>query len=287
MASLSHRAGVLVALAGFALYAITIPRLYQQPRVQASVEMQVALPRFVQVMMSGGDRFLAANLAGFRALVASTEAMAPDNYRIQGLVQSDAAWLNPAHEDNYYIAAAILPWNDQLPATQFILRQATQARPFDWQPPFYLAFNSIHFAKNPAAGAAWLRIAGQHTSDEMEKLEFQQLAAQWVSKGEDFGLAIRLHRAMAKETKHKAFATFLEKRAQRLENLLLLENAISRYQELVGNTPARLTELVAQKILPSIPADPFGMNYIIDSAGKPQTASQAAPPPNTTVSKAP
>lgn len=234
--------GGVIAAAAFALYAATIPPLYQRPRESASAEMQVALPRFVQVMMLGGDRYLAANLAGFRALVASTETMGPDNYRIQAVVQSDAAWLNPAHEDNYYIAAAILPWNDQLNAAQFVLRQATLARPFDWQPPFYYAFNTLHFLKNPAEAAVWMRIAGRHTRDEMEQLSFQQLAAQWVSKGEDLDLAIRLHRSMAKETKHRAFATFLEKRAQRLENQLALDHAIARYHKRFGSFPAQLSD---------------------------------------------
>jgi hypothetical protein len=45
----------------------------------------------------------------FRALVVSTETMSAENYRILGIVQSDAAWLNPAQEDNYYIAAAFCP----------------------------------------------------------------------------------------------------------------------------------------------------------------------------------
>lgn len=275
MSGLSRHVGVIVAVTAFVLYALTIPLLYRQPRAQASTEMQVALPRFVQVMMAGGDRYLAANLAGFRALFASTENMGPDNFRIQAIVQSDAAWLNPAHEDNYYIAAAILPWNDQVQAAQFVLRLATQARPFDWQPPFYYAFNTLHFLKNPAEAAAWMRIAGMHTQDELEQLSFQQLAAQWVSKGEDLELAIRLHRSMARETKHKNFANFLEKRALRLENFLSLERAITRYYELVGTNPTRLTELVDRAFLPSIPQDPFGMQYTIDTHGKPQVLAPA------------
>jgi len=267
--------GVVVAVAGCFLYALTIPSLYRQPRVPSSVEMQVALPRFVQVMMSAGDRYLAANLAGFRALVASTETMGEDNYRIQGVVQSDAAWLNPAHEDNYYIAAAILPWNNQVEAAQFVLRQASQARPFDWQPPFYYAFNELHFLKKPAEAAEWLHMAAQHTRDELQQLEFQQLAAQWVSKGEDLELAIRLHRAMAKETKHKAFAHFLEKRALRLENLLAIDRAVARYRQLFGSTPAGIAALVERALLPAVPIDPFGLQYIIDSSGKAQVLSAA------------
>ena len=273
---MSRHIGGILAIAGFALYALTIPGLYRQPRTLSSDEMQVALPRFVQVIMSGGDRYLAANLSGFRALVASTETMSDDNYRIQGIVQSDAAWLNPAHEDNYYVAAAILPWNDQLEAGQFVLRQATNARSFDWQPPFFYAFNVLHFLKNPVEAAKWLRIAGQHSRDEAEQIQLQQMAAAWVSKGEDLELAVRMHRAMAKETKNKAFAAFLEKRALRLENLLAIERAVARYRELFGSAPAGIALLVERGLLPAVPVDPFGLQYTIDSNGKAQVLSAAS-----------
>lgn len=257
--------GALLCLLAFAAL---VPQLYGRPRPLASPEMEVALPRFVQVAMAGGDRYLAGNLAGFRALVASTDKMTADNYRILGIVQSDLAWLNPAHEDNYYIAAAILPWNGEVDAAQYILRRASEARPFDWQPAFYYAFNALHFEKNPAKGAEWLRLSAEHTHDEMEQLQLQQLAAQWVARGEDKELAIRLHRQMAKETQHRAFAQFLERRAIRLENIMALELAGARFKERMGRSPQRVDELVEQGLLATLPEDPFGMRYAFDAKGK-------------------
>lgn len=277
MAFAERNRGLLLALACLAANAVIVPRLFERPRPPASAEMQVALPRFVQVMMAGGDRFLAANLAGFRALVSDPYAMTAENFRILALVQSDTASLNPAHEDNYYIAAAILPWHGEVEATQFILRRATAARPFDWQPPFYYAFNAMHFLKNPAEGAEWLREAARHTTDEMEQINFQQLAALWASKGEDPEFAIRMHRAMARESKHKGFANFLEKRAARLENLLTIDRAIARFRAAAGRTPERLEDLLAAGMLPAIPEDPFRGRYLIDRNGKAQ-AGAALPP---------
>jgi hypothetical protein len=230
--------------------------------------MNVATPRVLQVLMAVGDRYLAANLAFFRALVASTEKMHAESYRILAIVQSDAAWLNPAHQDNYYIAAAVLPWAGEVTATQYVLRQATEARPFDTGPPFFFGFNELYFLKNPAEGATWLLVAARHTSDEMEQIQFQQMAALWVSKGEDKELAIRLHRTMAKETRQKAFARFLERRATRLENLLLLDHAIDRYREVTGKPPNHLQELVEIGVLAAIPVDPFALQYMIDSSGR-------------------
>ncbi len=275
MAFPSRNRGLLLALVCLAANALIVPRLFERPRPPASAEMQVALPRFVQVLMAGGDRYLAANLAGFRALVSEPHRMAPENFRVLALVQSDAAWLNPAHEDNYYIAAAILPWYGEAAAAQFILKRASAARPFDWLPPFYYAFNAIHFYKNPVEGAEWMREAARHTRDEDEQLGLQQVAALWVAKGEDPEFAIRLHRTMAKESKHKGFANFLDKRADRLENLLLIDRAVARYRTETGTLPARLGDLLAAGMLPRIPDDPFHGHYLIDRNGKAQAAAVA------------
>lgn len=278
MNALRRQSGLLFALLCLAVFAALIPALYARPRPSASAEMQIALPRFVQVLMAAGDRYLAANLADFRALVVSTETMQLENYRVLGMVQSDAAWLNPAHEDNYYIANAILPWAGEshgLAATQYILRQANDARPFDWQPAFYYAFNVFHFEKNLIEGAQWLGVAARHSSDEMEQIQLQQMAAQWLSKGEDLELAIRLQKAMVQETRHKGFAQFLEKRVRRLENLLALEKAMARYRELTGSNPTQLQALLARGVLPALPLDPFGVEYVIDKNGRPQAGQVA------------
>lgn len=270
MLTLGPRLWMVVALTSFCVYAAIVPNLYKRPRPPVSSEMEVVIPRFAQVLIAAGDRYLAADLAGFRALVASTEHMNAENYRILGIVQSDIAWFNPAHEDNYYVAAAILPWSGEIDAAQYILRQASIARPFDWQPAFYYAFNAFHLLKKPQEGADWLRIAAKQTTDEIEKIQLQQIAAQWTAKGENLEVAIRLHRAMAKESRDKGFAIFLEKRALRLENLLLLQQAILRFAEVTGDKPVRLQQLVEHSVLSEIPLDPFGMRYVVDGNGKPQ-----------------
>lgn len=250
------------------VFTVSSTQLKHAQRSSLLQEMQTVLPRAVQVVMAVGDRYLAANLAGFRALVASTETMTRDNYRIQAQVQADAAWLNPYHEDNYYVAAAILPWNDEIDAAQYVLKRAALARVFDWQPAFYFAFNELTFHKSPSIAAEWLKRSADAASDEMQKMQLQQLAAQWVAKSEDPSLAIRLHRAMARETRYKAFSAFLEKRAQRLENLMRIDDALVSYRQQSGRVPAAIAELVAAGVLDNIPLDPFGADYVVGADGK-------------------
>ncbi len=251
-----------------AIFGLLSRDLSRAPRAVAGSEFLVTLPILAQVALAGGDRYLAANLATFRALVASTAAMSAEDFDLQAKIQADAAWLNPAQEDNYYIAAAVLPWYGQLEASQYILRRATDARSFDWQPPFYYAFNVFYFLKDPAEGARWLRKAAEHTDVEENVLAFQQIAAVWSAKGPDLEAAITLHRDLVKATKHREFAAFLEKRVTRLENFLQIEKAVAIYRQNSGSVPADVEELVRAGTLSAIPVDPFGLRYVLDADGR-------------------
>ncbi|MFY9327789.1 MAG: hypothetical protein WAO76_07195, partial [Georgfuchsia sp.] len=186
----------LLAMA-LAVYALAGHQLDSRPRAAQMEEMQVALPLFAQVGMAAGDRYLAANIDGFRALVAEPQHMQAENFRVLGQVQRDVAWLNPAHEDNYYIAAAILPWNGQLDAAQYVLRRAIDARPFDWQPIFYYAFHLYHFKRDPVAAAEWLLKAASRAADQNDRYMLQILAARWFEKGYDPKVAIGVVEGMA------------------------------------------------------------------------------------------
>jgi hypothetical protein len=122
----------LVTILAAMVFVSSAQHLKLAPRQSVNVEMQVALPLFVQVAMAGGDRFLAANIAAIRALWVDNFKMQREEFKVLAKVQEDVSWLNPGHEDNYYIAAAILPWNGELDAAQRILARATMARRFDY-----------------------------------------------------------------------------------------------------------------------------------------------------------
>lgn len=260
---------VAVFIGAFSAYVLLVAALDRVPRNSPLVEMQTALPRFVQVAMTGGDRYLAANIAMFRALVASTERMEKENFRIQGIVQRDAAWLNPAHEDNYYIAAAILPWVGEYDAAQDILAWASAARPFDYQPAFYYAFDLLQFKHDSLQGARWLQVAARQTRDENERLMLEQMAAQWVERGNQPRLAARVVEAMAEHARPKAFKDFLLKRVQRLNSLADLGDAVANYRKRYGQSPRALSDLVSSGLIPRLPVDPLGVGFTLNAAGDP------------------
>jgi hypothetical protein len=257
------------ALLGAFVYAAALGQLARQPRTVPMEEMRVALPRIVQLVATAGDRYLAANVATIRALVASAEGLTPDQYYIQGRVQMDAAVLNPYNQDNYFVAGAILAWNGELDAAQFVLRKAAEARTFDIWPAYWNGFYEWHLRKNPLEGARWLRIAESHTSDERFRMGLREMAAAWTASHEDAGLALRLLKEMADSTNEPLFRKNLRLRIQRIEGLLQLRDAATRYRERYARPPVSIEQLVDSSMIASIPDDPFKIGYAVAPDGTP------------------
>lgn len=258
----------LIALIAAASFVATAERLKSAPRQNVQIEMQVALPLFVQVLMTAGDRYLAANIAAIRALVVNNFKMKPDEFAILAKVQEDVSWLNPGHEDNYYIAAAILPWQGEVDPAQRILARATKARYYDYQPAFFYAFNLLHFKGDAASASAWLRQAAEHLPEGNNRLHMQNLAAIWLDKVQDVDLAIRVVEAMARQAKRADFRRYLESRVVRLRALQSLRSAQADYQQRFGKPPVTLDDLVSAGIIAKLPQDPFGFGFEIDRNGR-------------------
>lgn len=260
---------MLGLLAGVVLFLFAQDRLESTKRARVSSEIDITLPLFVQVLMAGGDRYLAASWATVRALVTETGRMTPDEYTILAKVQQDASWLNPGHEDNYYIAAAILPWEGHLESAQVILRRATMARPFDYQPPFYYAFHLVHFKQDALAAAEWLRRAAAKLPNPDERVIMENFAARWLDRTHDLDLAARIVDAMAEQTRNRSFADYLRGRSQRLRDLALLRRAATDYQTRYRRPLRSLDELKAVGLIKKLPIDPLGIGFVLDEQGVP------------------
>ncbi|MBX9848236.1 MAG: hypothetical protein K2X64_02995 [Rhodocyclaceae bacterium] len=254
-------------LIGGLLFALSVDRVRQMGRPNVTPEIQVVLPLFVQVGMAAGDRYLAANAGAIRSLITSTARMGDNEYAILGSLQTAVSWLNPAHEDNYYTAAAILPWNGQLDSAQLVLQRATYARPNDFQPAFFYAFHLLHFKQDPVAASGWLSQAARRMTNEHEQLVMQNYAARWMDRSRDLDNAIAVVADMAKQTRRADFRSYLEQRIKRLENLKYLREHALVFEQRFGRPLHAVDELINAGILSEIPSDPFGFGYAMGRDG--------------------
>ena len=259
-------AGVLLCC-GTLLFGLGVGQVRKMPYPQVAPEIQVVLPAFIQVGLAAGDRYLAANGGAIRSLVTVTSRMGPDEYALLAALQTEVSWLNPAHEDNYYTAAAILPWSGQLDAAQTILRRASLARPYDYQPSFLYAFHHLYFKHEPEAASAWLRQTAVHLRDDYERMVMQNLAARWVDRGRDVDHAIEVVAAMAKQARRQDFRKYLETRVERLQTVKMLRAQADVFEARYGRRPHSLQEMQARGLPRQIPADPFGFGYELNKDG--------------------
>ena len=230
--------------------------------------MEVVLPRFIQVAMSGGDRYLAANIAVVRSLLNPLGDDSYDHYTAQARTQSDAAWLNPRHEDNYYLATALLSWSGHINEANQILMLAAEKRPFDMMPPLYLGFNHFYFSREPALGARWMYEAAHRSDSEQNRTSLSRIASRWAERGNNSHDALRMVEAMIQQARGLALKRYLGARAERLRRLITLQEAARIYRQRTGKPLEVLDDLVRSGIIRELPADPHGEPVLIQPAIK-------------------
>ncbi|MDA7085155.1 hypothetical protein PH586_01970 [Pseudomonas sp. SA3-5] len=256
---------LLVAV--WALFAWASLQLRDAPRLDQQSVLRVRLPIPVQLAYAGGDPYLAANLNVFRSLMVDARISEGETYRVQGQLQADASFFNPRHEDNYYVASAILPWNGQVEAAQRVLLRAAQSREWDMWPAFFYAFNAMYFERDMARAGHWAEVAAQRDTSNADSL--RAMAAKWYERGDDPQMALNILKAMREQSRDANFRALLQARMARLEGLQALRVAAAAYRAEHGAPPSRLEELLGYGGLPALPQDPLQLGYALSDDGQP------------------
>lgn len=269
--------GLLLACCGALLFAYTGNALSKRPSVPVVEQMRIALPLPIEVMLMGGDRYFAANVATFRATTLSYTVRDPESYEALATVQKHAAILNPGNEDNYYLAAGILAWEGQHEAAQFVLEQATAFRTWDELPAFFLAHNLQFFNQDYQGAAAVALLASKRAKGE-NQLALKALAARWSEKVGDVSVSLQMLRAMHRAEWHPGVKALMAARIARVEQLDVLRKAAQRWQTLhTGQTLSSLDQLIQEKLIVSIPVDPLGYGYTVNGEGMPAFMTREKP----------
>lgn len=264
---------VLIGLVAYSLFLWSVSWKAQHLTTRKVDEMSVAMPAIVQLGFAMGDRYLAANMGVFRSQTIGTQEFQTDTYAALAKVQLVTAQLNPKHEDNYYTAAAILPWNGQLDIAQTILGYAVVAREKDPLPPFFRGFDKYHFLHDYVGAGQDLLLAADR-SESTNAVALRSIASHWIERGYEPAQARNMILAMAKNTNNARLANLLNARAARLEGLIALQVAAKKMQEKMSRPPEKLEELVQFEFISALPQDPFGLGYELDVNGVPQLASR-------------
>lgn len=256
----SHRyLPLLLAMLGFVLFsAVSQWRTHMPAREEPHIEGRVVIAAPLLLVLFGGDRFLAANLETMRLAATGVDwGQANTSYLVRA--QQEVAYLNPCHEDNYYLANGLLTWGGADREGTEVLRLAMNCRFWDELPAFFYGFNKAFFNKDILEAGRALELAAQRATDnaasfrkfavmlQAETFADEQLALNYLTQQRD----------TANDPKLRAM---LDKRVVRLQGLVRLRDAQRRFEAKNGAL-ARLEQLVEVGLLRTLPDDPLRLGY--------------------------
>lgn len=217
----------------------------------------IALSPTAEVILYGGDRFLAANIEAIRTITSVTSANSRLYLLKSHLVISQ---LNPCHEDNYWVGNASLSWGGAEEKGFKLLKAAMRCRFWDEWPAFFYGFNQNFFLNNVDEAKHFLEIAASRSHDNAAVfLTYSIMLKAGRLKNTTMAIKMLTHeRDSAKEPKLR---DMLNKRITRLNGLLLLRQAQKNYEEQFGKPLTNPQELLTTGLLKHVPRDPLNLGY--------------------------
>ena len=179
--------------------------------------------------------------------------------------------------DPYLLAEMMLAWQaGMIDEVNDLLLKASQARPEDYRPLYFIGFNYFYFQKNSEKAAIFLRQAAQLPSAPGY---LKGLAARLSLYGNQTALGIIFLENLLQDTQDKNIRPHLEKRLAALKIIYALEQNIIEFKKVNQRLPESLDEMVNSGVIETIPVDPYGGTFILMENGRVYTTSKLVASP--------
>ncbi|MBL0075836.1 MAG: hypothetical protein IPP41_07840 [Rhodocyclaceae bacterium] len=248
----------LTAYIGFALCTTNLTATHKKNAT--SLADSVVLPATFQVVMYLGDRYLAANIETTRVLMAGEAIVSGSDQDYLYRIHSVVADLNQCHEDNYYVANALLSWGGNVDAALDILRSATQCRFWDEVPPFFLGYNLYFFKYQYKQAKDALFLAADRSTEN--STAFRRFGLMIEAENIPNAITARNYLvAQREDSRDKKLKEMLTLRIVRLDGLITLRDAQARYEKRLGRPLTDPQSLLTSGVLREFPNDPIRLGY--------------------------
>lgn len=218
---------------------------------------EIVMSGSTQMLLYGGDRFLAANIESIRAAAAVTTSGSQD-FRLRA--HAAVSQLNPCHEDNYWIGNASLSWGGAEVQGFELLSRAMRCRYWDEWPAFFYGFNQHFFQHDVNEARRALELAAQRSSQNAAAFRnFSIMLA--AGEIDDTRMALEMLQNERDKAKDPKLREMLDKRVKRLSGLLVLRDAQTAFEKRYGRPPNEPQELLDSGLLKGFPDDPLRLGY--------------------------
>lgn len=186
----------------------------------------------------------------------------------------NSAALDPYFLDPYYLMNSALIWdNYKLNEVNDLIAKGADKRTWDKMLPFFAGFNYYYFLNDGLKSFHYLTEASKRAGGNPI---YDSLAARVAYKANKTEFAISYLENQIQQTElqgQKLKSTDLERRLEVLKAIRQIEIAVESFKSLFGTLPATVNELVSRGLLPSIPSDPYGGEFYLDTDGLIKTTS--------------
>ena len=169
--------------------------------------------------------------------------------------------LDPWFWDAYLLADTILTWDfKRIDLANNLLFKAREHRTDDFQVPYHIGFNYFYFLKDNANGAGYLMEAARLPGAPSY---LPALATRLSMYQNQYGPAIMFLNNIIKSTQNPKLRKQFEIRLETLMIMDSLEKKVHEFEKKFGIFPGRLSDLVDEGLIESIPDDPYGGKFVL------------------------
>lgn len=230
---------------------------------------------------AGEHRYLAAEMAILKVLFyygtlvekwQQRIYLAPEYQNMFRTIET-AVKLDPYNIDAYYFAQAAFTWEvGHSRDVNRLLDYGMNYRTWDYYLPFFAGFNASYFLRDYPAAAGYMEKAAKISGKPL----LANLAARYYYESGEQTVAILFLDEMIEKAPTSQERRIYQIRRQALMAVNTLTEAVKQFKFRYDRYPSPLEEMVSTGILATIPVDPYGGEFFLDSEGKIRSTSRFA-----------
>ncbi len=197
----------------------------------------------------------------------------PAEYHNMYTTLQTAVKLDPYNMDSYYFSESAFTWEvGRAKEVNMMLDYGMKYRTWDYLLPFFAGFNASYFLKQYEPAAHYMKRAAELSGNPL----FTNLAARYFYESDKSQLGLRFLEMMERDAKDEKVKSLYSLRRTALQDVILIQAAVTQFKGQYGHLPARIEELIERGILRRLPEDPYGGTFYLDNKGKVRTTSKFA-----------
>lgn len=261
-------------LCGTALYLYVLPMATVK---KTQYEQLFALPANALRVVSVQFKELSADMSFLNALTwlggaktqPATRRYLPEQYEWLHNTLKNSVTLDPYFLDPYYLMNSALIWDRyKLEEVNGLIAKGADTRSWDSMLAFFAGFNYYYFLNDNDKSFLYLKEASKRSGGNPFYDKFASRVAYKANKTELAIMYLEDQIRQAELQGLKNSVTSLERRLDVLKSIFQIEQAVESYRKLFDKLPTDIHELVKLGTLVSIPQEPNGGNFYIDSSGR-------------------